>query len=174
MFVLLKGVDFHILTGAPSQGRPFTPSRTELLIASANSPTDNIPFLLFPKRPRCFAADCIFYLANSDCKKPTGHRRGSSISNPDWHRRRIWPDHVHFREQRAWAFKGSLLHSSSTQNWGKHFWNAYYGRLRWGREITQELTFVFFEGSGGATDALIQYMHGKDPAVIEIQLGSGS
>jgi hypothetical protein len=47
MFVLLKGVDFHILTGAPSPGRPFTPSRTELLIASANSPTDNIPFLLF-------------------------------------------------------------------------------------------------------------------------------
>jgi hypothetical protein len=61
MFVLLKGVDFHILTGAPSPGRPFTPSRTELLIASAKSPTDNIPFLLyFPKRPRCFAADSAF------------------------------------------------------------------------------------------------------------------
>jgi hypothetical protein len=33
---------------------------------------------------------------------------------------------------------------------------------------------VFFKGSGGATDALIQYMHGKDPAEIEIQVGCGS
>ena len=57
MFVLLKGVDFHILTGAPSPGRPFTPSRTELLIASANSSEDNIPFLLFFQKYHGAAAD---------------------------------------------------------------------------------------------------------------------
>jgi len=50
LFVLLKGVDFHILTGAPSPGRPFTPSRTELLIARANSAVDNMPFVLISKK----------------------------------------------------------------------------------------------------------------------------
>ena len=62
MFVLLKGVDFHILTGAPSPGRPFTPSRTELLIASANSPADNIPFLLFFQKDHgVFASHLILF-----------------------------------------------------------------------------------------------------------------
>ncbi|CBY20056.1 unnamed protein product [Oikopleura dioica] len=110
----LSGVDFHILTGAPSPGRPFTPSRSTL-------GTDE---------------EAVFQILTGIVGE---HGQITCI----------------------FANKGPELLKE-----------AYYipRALKTGANIFGTLIM----GSGGATDALIQYMHGKDTAEIEIKVGSGS
>ncbi|CAG5114121.1 Oidioi.mRNA.OKI2018_I69.chr2.g8191.t1.cds [Oikopleura dioica] len=108
------GVDFHILTGAPSPGRPFTPSRSPL-----GTDEEAVFQILTGIVGEYGQITCIF------------------------------------------ANKGPELLKE-----------AYYipRALKTGANIFGTLIM----GSGGTTDALIQYMHGEDPSKINIQIGPES